>query len=179
MAKSCSIVLVELRGGFVTSLYSPQCFCPWPALPVTRVQLSRADGMSWPRVLPLSLTLGIFQGQDACVCVRRAVVYPQVCVHVRDGANHKRSLLQGSVCTDRSRRRLFLTKNLTDAALPIGLEMKWALQIGTSCFISTALFSKFSFHQDVVWHRQEKFLSRCSVCCSPAEPNCGGCPGGI
>lgn len=37
--------------------------------------------MSWPRVLPLSLTLGIFQGQDACVCVRRAVVYPQVCVH--------------------------------------------------------------------------------------------------
>lgn len=81
VAKSCSVVLVELRGGFVTSLYSPQCFCPWPALPVTRVQLSRADGMSWPRVLPLSLTLGIFQGQDACVCVRRAVVYPQVCVH--------------------------------------------------------------------------------------------------
>lgn len=80
MAEPCSIVLEEWRGGFVTSLYSPQCFCPWPALPVTRVQLGRADGMSWPRVLPLSLTLGIFQGQDAlCVCVRRAALDPQVC----------------------------------------------------------------------------------------------------
>lgn len=82
VVKSCSIVLLELRGGFVTSLYSPQCFCPWPALPVARVQLGRADGMSWPRVLLLSLPVGIFQGQDVPVCGRRAGVDPQVCLHV-------------------------------------------------------------------------------------------------
>lgn len=60
--------VIGVEGGFVTSLYSPQCFCPWPALPVARVQLGRADGMSWPRVLLLSVIVGIFQGHDACVC---------------------------------------------------------------------------------------------------------------
>lgn len=74
LMKSCLIVSLKLRWGFVTSWYSPWSVCQSLALPVTSLLLGKADSMPWPPACPLYSNYW-YVSRSGCLHVSRELLH--------------------------------------------------------------------------------------------------------